>query len=276
MAEKIMLGDELVAELIVGPPGQDGSPGTPGAAGGTGDSAYEVAVKNGFTGTEAEWLASLEAPAGNRVFMSTYPGASSIQRYKIEQNAGMKVGDYIFFTPSVTGFTSTDDFAVAPSSIWVVSGLPPGDYIHCTPVGIVNRQSRQVTREEMGIVTEPDWNVGHHRVFLDGMKVSGYMSVQWLGDPKTIYANNSELLLSFSNLHMRPLYRAFLAHRVYSMENVQTSGYIEGDLGGQPNKVFLTAGSDDIALRSSDLFYIPFEFEVRTEEGWLKPSDLAT
>jgi hypothetical protein len=31
-----------------------------------GDSAYEVAVKNGFVGTEAEWLASLKGPKGDK------------------------------------------------------------------------------------------------------------------------------------------------------------------------------------------------------------------
>lgn len=36
--------------------------GAPGAAG---LSAYEVAVANGFVGTEAEWLASLVGPAGS-------------------------------------------------------------------------------------------------------------------------------------------------------------------------------------------------------------------
>jgi len=34
------------------------------AAGGGGLSAYEVAVENGFVGTEAEWLESLIGPAG--------------------------------------------------------------------------------------------------------------------------------------------------------------------------------------------------------------------
>jgi len=39
------------------PPG-DGAPGSPGA------SAYDIAVTNGFVGTEAEWLASLEGDPG--------------------------------------------------------------------------------------------------------------------------------------------------------------------------------------------------------------------
>lgn len=53
-----------------GPPGEDGEPGPPGPQGEQGPpgadglSAYEVAVADGFTGTEAEWLESLEGEPG--------------------------------------------------------------------------------------------------------------------------------------------------------------------------------------------------------------------
>ncbi|USH45858.1 hypothetical protein SEA_VIEENROSE_23 [Streptomyces phage VieEnRose] len=47
-----------------GPQGPAGTPGTPGADGADGASAYEVAVAEGFVGTEAEWLASLVGPEG--------------------------------------------------------------------------------------------------------------------------------------------------------------------------------------------------------------------
>lgn len=46
---------------VVGIPGATGPQGSPGA---TGNSAYDIAVLNGFVGTEEEWLASLEGPAG--------------------------------------------------------------------------------------------------------------------------------------------------------------------------------------------------------------------
>ena len=42
---------------------QGGSSGT-GSQGPQGESAYEVAVSNGFTGTQTEWLASLIGPSG--------------------------------------------------------------------------------------------------------------------------------------------------------------------------------------------------------------------
>lgn len=47
-----------------GPEGPQGPQGPAGADGADGDSAYEVAVAGGFTGTEAEWLASLQGPEG--------------------------------------------------------------------------------------------------------------------------------------------------------------------------------------------------------------------
>lgn len=47
-----------------GAPGGPGSQGVPGPAGQDGDSAYAVAVANGFVGTEAQWLASLVGPQG--------------------------------------------------------------------------------------------------------------------------------------------------------------------------------------------------------------------
>ena len=47
---------------VPGPPGPSGGP--PGPQGEPGDSAYEIAVENGFTGTEEEWLESLVGPQG--------------------------------------------------------------------------------------------------------------------------------------------------------------------------------------------------------------------
>ena len=47
---------------LVGPPGADGlngSDGDDGADGDPGESAYQIAVNNGFVGTEAQWIAGL-------------------------------------------------------------------------------------------------------------------------------------------------------------------------------------------------------------------------
>ncbi len=52
-----------------GPAGERGEKGDPGAAG---KSAYEIAVGNGFSGTEEEWLASLRPCT--LIFMPADPG----------------------------------------------------------------------------------------------------------------------------------------------------------------------------------------------------------
>lgn len=47
-----------------GPAGPTGPVGAAGAAGSDGASAYQIALANGYDGSEVEWLASLQGPAG--------------------------------------------------------------------------------------------------------------------------------------------------------------------------------------------------------------------
>ena len=54
-----------------------------GKDGDDGKSAYEVAVDNGFVGTEAEWLASLKGE--NEINDSTVSNISTYSSAKIEQ-----------------------------------------------------------------------------------------------------------------------------------------------------------------------------------------------
>ncbi len=51
-------------ELKPGPQGQPGTPGKDGQPGKDGKSAYQIAVDNGFVGSEAEWLESLHGKDG--------------------------------------------------------------------------------------------------------------------------------------------------------------------------------------------------------------------
>lgn len=50
---------EIETPNLMGPQGFPGADGQPGADGVQGESAYEVAVRNGFSGTEQDWLESL-------------------------------------------------------------------------------------------------------------------------------------------------------------------------------------------------------------------------
>lgn len=62
-----------------GPKGDTGNPGADGVDGADGDSAYQVAVNNGFVGTEQQWLDSLVGPTGATGADSTVPGPQGIQ-----------------------------------------------------------------------------------------------------------------------------------------------------------------------------------------------------
>lgn len=55
-----------LCELISNGGGGEVTPGPAGPKGDKGDSAYQVAVSNGFKGTEQEWLTSLKGPKGDR------------------------------------------------------------------------------------------------------------------------------------------------------------------------------------------------------------------
>lgn len=54
--------DNAVGRVLTGQ--AVGPEGKPGPAGADGKSAYQIAVDNGFTGTEADWLASLKGADG--------------------------------------------------------------------------------------------------------------------------------------------------------------------------------------------------------------------
>lgn len=54
-----------------------GIPGKQGPLGNDGRSAYEIAREHGFTGTEAEWLASLKGDNGDKTYVHKQESASA-------------------------------------------------------------------------------------------------------------------------------------------------------------------------------------------------------
>lgn len=68
-----------------GPPGLNGADGLDGATGPEGLSAYALAQNNGFVGTEAEWLTSLEAAQDISGITTNANAISDLQNEQIEQ-----------------------------------------------------------------------------------------------------------------------------------------------------------------------------------------------
>jgi hypothetical protein len=110
---------------LVGPqgaPGQDGSPGVDGADGADGApgqdgvdgaSAYEVAIANGFTGTEAEWLTSLIGPQGDPGLAGVdgqdgAPGADGINGQDGAPGADGEDGASAYEVAVANGFSGTE------------------------------------------------------------------------------------------------------------------------------------------------------------------------
>ena len=94
---------------IQGVQGVKGDTGAQGPQGLTGLSAYQVAQLNGFTGTEAEWLASLEGDVGpqGEIGPAGPTGASAGQIYYMDTAGGTYTGTPITGTIAKTPVPGT-------------------------------------------------------------------------------------------------------------------------------------------------------------------------
>lgn len=107
--------------------GAKGDPGAPGADGIPGLSAYDLAVQNGFVGTEQEWLASLTGkPVVGSVFIT------DINPVNTDDNVGLKVfssnGKVLDSCVSDTNYVLVSVMAKAGSQ------LVPEIYVNSIPV----------------------------------------------------------------------------------------------------------------------------------------------
>jgi hypothetical protein len=93
------LVDTEVIQGEKGEAGQDGIDGLNGQNGIDGLSAYEIAVLNGFVGTEEEWLASLHGQAGN----NGQNGTNAVAVYKTLQFENI-AGDITTIAGYVIGY----------------------------------------------------------------------------------------------------------------------------------------------------------------------------
>jgi len=89
--------------MQMGPPGADGTIGLTGAPGPDGSSAYDVAVANGFIGTEADWLLSLNGTDAPMDYAIVHPRTSVINNEL--QGVSMIPGGP--FAGGVTGYTDS-------------------------------------------------------------------------------------------------------------------------------------------------------------------------
>lgn len=114
-----------------GAPGAPGADGADGAPGPEGPSAYEVAVANGFVGTEVEWLDSLigeQGPAGSGV--KTYVDAAEVAAVTTTEEGILPIQDLSAFFGMSRGMIQSYNGAVVKFRSALTSGywggpLPP-------------------------------------------------------------------------------------------------------------------------------------------------------
>lgn len=83
--------------------GNPGATGADGAAGNDGLTAYEVAVLNGFEGTEPAWLASLKGPPGDSGPAGTISAAGSIALEQIATPSAPSAGNTLIYAKTDGG-----------------------------------------------------------------------------------------------------------------------------------------------------------------------------
>jgi hypothetical protein len=103
--------------------GKNGADGVDGKDGADGKSAYEIAVDNGFAGTEEEWLASLK---GEGADTSMFYSKTEIDQKMAEAAAGGEV--------DLSAYAKTEDLEKAISEVQTIKG-DKGDQGEVGPQG---------------------------------------------------------------------------------------------------------------------------------------------
>lgn len=109
---------------IQGVKGDKGDDGTDGQDGADGRSAYEVAVANGFVGTEAAWLASLKGAKGDTGTQGIQ-GIQGVKGDKGEAGTGLNnKGDWVAATYQPGDYVFAAG-TTADVSMWILRGTVP-------------------------------------------------------------------------------------------------------------------------------------------------------
>ena len=116
-----------------GPPGPPGADSTvPGPDGADGKSAYEIAVENGFVGTEQEWLDSLVGPEGPGGPGGTVAATPYEQIEVVGPTLELADATFGHLLPNTAHFDQIEMFPVGMIISWVGDyGQVPNGWLLC-------------------------------------------------------------------------------------------------------------------------------------------------
>ncbi len=183
-----------------------GDGGGSGAAGADGASAFEIAVANGFEGTEAEWLASLKGEKGDK----GDTGAQGVQGIQGEQGLpGEKGADGAKGDKGDKGdaFTYADFTAEQLAALKGEKG-DKGDKGDAGERGATGAKGEKGDKGDTG-ATGPQGPAGADGKDFDGalsgsiLRVNGQQAIYDSGTMMTLGTNNRETMIAGSKIYSK-------------------------------------------------------------------------
>lgn len=220
--------------------GGGGAPGPQGPTGPQGDSAYDVAVANGFVGTEQEWLDSLggggSANIADFIFTDDTENAQSIISLPGDKQMRIEAG------------ADSDLYLTAGDDLWIQT-LGTGDDIHINAADDI-RFSAGNENAEFGTVYS--WRMDSEGNFqLPG---DGYISnpIDSSGDPSTPFVDTIHLvpdgsLGSNQYIILDPTAPNHIHIRAGGNMDESSADLI---LGGEKNNVVVSDSSRDVYINT--------------------------
>ena len=237
--------------------GTPGATGPQGPAGAAGDSAYDVAVANGFVGTEQEWLASLggggSADLGDFVFTAGTATVNENETLKITANDSDEVRAQLVLDPnnaivkleaftnqnSNTFYSSNPDW---DSSTWVSDGGNGSVITFVNAPNIINFMSTQFNllnnvKISVNGGTSGTWNGGSYgssdiTIYIDGVLPPEDTTIN---DFSFLYNEVSLIEINQDNGEI----------------NIQTQSGNDINISAGDD-MYITAQEDDLFLRAND------------------------
>lgn len=225
---------------FTGAGGSGGTPGPQGPTGPQGDSAYDIAVENGFTGTEQEWLDSLggggTADIADFVFTNDTENGQSIISLPGDKQMRIEAG------------ADSDLYLTAGDDVFIQT-LGTGDDIHLNAADDIRFSANNENAE---IETVYNWRMDSEGLFqLPG---DGHISnpIDSSGDPSTPYVDTIHLvpdnsLQSDQYIILDPTSPNHIHIRAGGNIDNSTADLI---LGGEKNNVVVSDSSRDVYINT--------------------------
>ena len=249
--------------------GSGSGSGIPGPTGPQGDSAYEIAVENGFVGTEQEWLDSLgggTADLGDFTFTDNVAAVNNAQNMILNTTNGEDFATkaQLVLDPNnyAARLIATDNFRTSDfttgdwvSATWTTDG-GSGSYISfVNAVGLINYLENTIS------------NQGNVQILVNGAALGDFIYYNLASPDVTIYIGNlgpsEDPTVSSIQFQYTPSSKIEID---YDEGDILIDGKGLDVIVRSDDDIYIEAGGDDLFLRASD--------DIRFTANWASSDGL--